>query len=156
MLGTDRPGCGAVEHAGTAGIPVFELPLSAFPDRPSWDAAFADKIASYEPDLVILAGFMRVLGADTVNRFRMVNTHPSLLPSFPGAHGVRDALAYGVKVTGVTVHWVDEGLDAGPIIAQTAVPVLDDDDEDTLRARVQDAEKPLFINTIATLCKQYQ
>jgi folate-dependent phosphoribosylglycinamide formyltransferase PurN len=100
---------------------------------------------------VVLAGFMRVLGADIVRRFRIVNTHPALLPAFPGAHAIRDALAAGVDTTGVTVHWVDEGIDTGPVISQVSVPVHAGDDEDTLRARVQAAEKPLFITTIREL-----
>ena len=101
---------------------------------------------------MLLAGFMRVLAPATVSRFEMINTHPSLLPSFPGGHAVADALAHGVKVTGVTVHRVDAGLDSGPILAQAAVPVLDDDTVDTLRQRIQAAEKPLFLDTIRQLC----
>jgi phosphoribosylglycinamide formyltransferase 1 len=150
--GTDRPDCQAMKRAADAGIPTFAVALAEFADRPSWDAALADEIAGFEPDLVVLAGFMRVLSADTVTRFSMVNTHPSLLPSFPGAHAVTDALRHGVKVTGVTVHRVDAGLDSGAILAQTAVPVFDDDTEDSLRERVQKAEKPLFVDTIRQLC----
>ena len=96
---------------------------------------------------------MRVLDPGVVARFRLVNTHPSLLPSFPGAHAIRDALAAGVSGTGVTVHWVDEGVDTGEIIDQVAVPVLPGDDEDTLRERVQLAEKPLYVATIRALCR---
>jgi len=91
-----------------------------------------------------------------VSRFDMVNTHPSLLPSFPGAHAVRDALAHGVKVSGVTVHRVDAGLDSGPILAQAAVPVRPDDTEASLQARIQVAEKPLFVDTIRALCLSYE
>jgi phosphoribosylglycinamide formyltransferase 1 len=151
--GTDRPGCQAMRRAAEAGVPTFALALADFADRASWDAAVAEAIAGYRPDLVLLAGFMRVLAADTVNRFEMINTHPSLLPSFPGGHAISDALAHGVKITGVTVHRVDAGLDSGPILAQAAVPVLDGDTIDTLRERIQLAEKPLFLDTIRRLCQ---
>jgi phosphoribosylglycinamide formyltransferase-1 len=150
--GTDRPGCPATRRAADAGVPTFAVALADYPDRPAWDAALAEAIAGHEPDLVLLAGFMRVLAPATVSRFEMINTHPSLLPSFPGGHAVADALAHGVKVTGVTVHRVDAGLDSGPILAQAAVPVLDGDTEDTLRQRIQAAEKPLFLDTIRRLC----
>lgn len=150
--GTDRPGCPAMRRAAEAGVPTFAVALADHPDRAAWDAALAEAIAGHAPDLVLLAGFMRVLAPATVGRFEMINTHPSLLPSFPGGHAVADALAHGVKVTGVTVHRVDAGLDSGAILAQTAVPVLDGDTEDTLRQRIQAAEKPLFLDTIRRLC----
>src|ERR1700760_4826868 len=98
---------------------------------------------------------MRILAPVVVRRFRIVNTHPSLLPLFPGAHALRDALAAGATSTGVTVHWVDEGVDTGPVIAQATVPIVAGDDEDTLRARVQAVEKPLFVETITRLCKEF-
>jgi formyltetrahydrofolate-dependent phosphoribosylglycinamide formyltransferase len=154
--GTDRPGCQAMRRAADAGVPTFAVPLADFADRASWDAGLADAIAGHRPDLVLLAGFMRVLAADTVNRFEMINTHPSLLPSFPGGHAVADALAHGVKITGVTVHRVDAGLDSGPILAQAAVPVLPGDTVDSLRERIQLAEKPLFLSTIRQLCQSRQ
>jgi phosphoribosylglycinamide formyltransferase-1 len=150
--GTDRPGCLAMKRAADAGIETFEVALADHLDRSSWNAALAAALAAHQPDLVVLAGFMRVIAGATVQRFPMVNTHPSLLPSFPGAHAVKDALAHGVTVTGVTVHRVDAGLDSGPILAQVAVPVLPGDTEATLQARVQVAEKPLFIDTIRQLC----
>lgn len=150
--GTDRPGSAAMDRAEAAGVPTFAVALAAHPDRVAWDAALAETIAGYRPDLVVLAGFMRVLAAATVTRFDMVNTHPSLLPSFPGAHAIEDAMAHGVKVTGVTVHRVDAGLDSGLILAQAAVPVLDGDTPDTLRERIQAVEKPLFVDTIRQLC----
>jgi phosphoribosylglycinamide formyltransferase-1 len=150
--GTDRPGCPAMQRAVAAEVPTFAVPMADYPDRAAWDAALAEAIAGYQPDLVVLAGFMRLLAAQTVTRFEMVNTHPSLLPSFPGAHAVADALAYGVKVSGVTVHRVDAGLDSGPILAQAAVEVRPDDTEDSLRARIQAIEKPLFVETIRRLC----
>jgi phosphoribosylglycinamide formyltransferase-1 len=150
--GTDRPGCLAMKRAADAGIDTFEVALADYPDRASWDQALAEALAEWQPDLVVLAGFMRVIGGSTVERFAMVNTHPSLLPSFPGAHAVADALAHGVTITGVTVHRVDAGLDSGPILAQVAVPVLPTDTQQSLQARVQEAEKPLFIETIRQLC----
>ena len=150
--GTDVPSCQAMERARTAGVPTFGHALADYPDRPAWNAALADTIAGFEPDLVVLAGFMRVLAPEVVGRFRIVNTHPALLPAFPGAHAIRDALAAGVSETGVTVHWVDEGVDTGPIIAQQPVPVLAGDDEDSLRVRIQAAEKPLYVHAIRQLC----
>jgi phosphoribosylglycinamide formyltransferase-1 len=150
--GTDRSDCLAMKRAVHAGIPTFAVALADYPNRAAWDRALYAALAELAPDLVVLAGFMRVLDSATVDRFRMVNTHPSLLPSFPGAHAVRDALQHGVKITGVTVHWVDAGLDSGPILAQVAVPVIEGDTEASLLARVQEAEKPLFIGTIRQLC----
>lgn len=151
--GTDVPGCRAMERAEAAGLPTFAVALRDHVDRPAWNAALADAIDAHAPDLVVLAGFMRVLAPEVVRRFRIVNTHPALLPAFPGAHAIRDALAAGVDTTGVTVHWVDEGVDTGPVIAQASVPVLSDDDEDTLRERVQATEKPLYLATLRQLCQ---
>jgi formyltetrahydrofolate-dependent phosphoribosylglycinamide formyltransferase len=128
--------------------------LRDFPDRARWNDELAEVIAKYDPDLVVLAGFMRLLAPSVVTRFRIVNTHPALLPAFPGAHAVRDALAAGVDTTGVSVHWVDEGIDTGPVIAQVPVPVRPGDDEDMLRARVQAVEKPLFLATLKRLCQE--
>jgi phosphoribosylglycinamide formyltransferase-1 len=153
--GTDRPDCQAMDRARVAGIETFALDVAAYPSRGDWDQAFAEKLAEYQPDLVVLAGFMRIFSADTVGKFRMVNTHPALLPAFAGAHGVRDALAYGVKITGATVHWVDAGVDTGPILAQVAVTVEPGDTEASLQARVQAAEKPLYVATIRQLCKEF-
>ena len=152
--GTDVLGCPAMERAAAAGVPTFAVALGDHPDRAGWNDALAQAIDAYDPDLVVLAGFMRVLGPAVVRRFRIVNTHPALLPAFPGAHAIRDALAAGVEATGVTVHWVDEGVDTGPVIAQARVPVEPDDDEDTLRARVQAAEKPLYLATLRQLCQE--
>ena len=150
--GTDRPGCAAMDRAAAAGIETFAHALADYPDRAAWDAALAASLARFEPDLVVLAGFMRVIAGATVERFPMVNTHPSLLPSFPGAHAIPDALAHGVKITGVTVHRVDAGLDSGPILAQAAVEIRPDDTEDSLRDRIQTVEKPLFVQAIRQLC----
>jgi phosphoribosylglycinamide formyltransferase 1 len=142
-----------MKRAADAAIPTFAADLAEFADRDSWNRALSDEIAGYQPDLVVLAGFMRVLSPELVTRFRIINTHPSLLPSFPGAHAIRDALAHGVKITGVTVHWVDAGLDSGPIIAQQAVDILPGDTEDSLRDRVQEVEKPLYTSAISQLCR---
>ena len=144
-----------MDRARERGVSTFAVALADHPDRATWNVAFADAIAAHAPDLVVLAGFMRILAPSVVNRFRVVNTHPSLLPEFPGAHAIADALKAGSATTGVTVHWVDEGVDTGPVIAQTVVAIEPDDDEDTLRARVQAAEKPLYIATIRKLCQEY-
>jgi phosphoribosylglycinamide formyltransferase-1 len=154
--GTDVPGCGAMQRAESAGVPTFSKPLSDHPNRGAWDDELAATIGKYEPDLVVLAGFMRMLAPSVVTRFRVVNSHPALLPAFPGAHAVRDALAAGVSSTGVTVHWVDEGLDTGPVIAQADVPINPGDDEDSLRGRIQAVEKPLYLQTLRRLCREMQ
>ncbi len=151
-VGTDRTGIVSEQRATAAGVPVWTVPLSDFAERSTFDAAVADAIAASDPDLVVLAGYMKVLGPAVVSRFRIVNTHPSLLPAFPGAHAIRDALAYGVKVTGCTVHEVDEGVDTGPILAQAAVAVRPGDDEDSLRGRIQAVERDLYVDTIHQLC----
>lgn len=152
--GSDVPGCPALQRAERAGVPTFAVALPAFPDRQAWNAELAAAIAKYEPDLIVLAGFMKLLAPEVVNRFRIVNTHPALLPAFPGAHAIRDALAAGVSTTGVTVHWVDEGIDTGPVIAQAAVAVEPGDDEDSLRSRIQAAEKPLYLQALRQLCRE--
>ncbi|WP_375492652.1 phosphoribosylglycinamide formyltransferase [uncultured Jatrophihabitans sp.] len=152
--GTDRPGCAAMQRAADAGVPTFALALDACPDRSAWNAELAELVAAHEPDLVVLAGFMRVLAPSFVARFRIVNTHPALLPAHPGAHAIRDALAAGDAYTGVTVHWVDDGVDTGPVIAQVEVPVEAGDDEQTLQARIQAAEKPLYVATVRKLCEE--
>ena len=130
--------------------------LEDSPDRARWNVDLADAVAAHEPDLVVLAGFMRILAPEFLGRFpqRVVNTHPALLPSFPGAHAVADALASGVKVSGVTVHLVDEGVDTGPVVAQAAVPVLDGDDEAALQARIQEVERPLYVDAVGRLARE--
>jgi formyltetrahydrofolate-dependent phosphoribosylglycinamide formyltransferase len=152
--GSDVPDCPALARADAAGVPSFAVALRDYADRAVWNDELAAAIAKHGPDLVVLAGFMRLLAPAVVRRFRIVNTHPALLPAFPGAHAIRDALAAGVAVTGVTVHWVDEGVDTGPVIAQVEVPVEPADDEATLRARVQAAEKPLYVATLRRLCQE--
>ena len=155
-VGSDRPAARALERAADAGVPTFALPLEAAADRSAWNAALRDAVEAYAPDLVVCAGFMRILSAEFLARFpqRVVNTHPALLPAFPGAHAVADALAYGVRVSGVTVHFVDEGVDTGPVIAQAAVPVLDGDDEAALQSRIQEVERPLYVRAVGRLARQ--
>lgn len=151
-VGVDRD-CPAVEIAAEAGIPVFTARLKDHPDRAAWDAAVTAATADHQPDLIVSAGFMKILGPQFLSRFygRVINTHPALLPAFPGAHGVADALAYGVKVTGCTVHLVDAGTDTGPILAQQPVPVLDGDDEATLHERIKVIERRMLVDVVAEM-----
>ena len=148
-VGADRDGIEALARAERAGIATFVHPLPPGADRASWDRELAALVAERGPDLVISAGFMKLVGADFLARFggRMINTHPALLPSFPGMHGPRDALAYGVKVSGATVFLVDAGVDSGVILAQRAVPVLDDDTVGSLHERIKVAERDLLLST---------
>ncbi len=152
---SDKPGAGALELARAAGVPVAVVTPADFEDRAAWNRGLAEAVAVFQPGLVVLAGFMRVLAPSFVSSFagRIVNTHPALLPSFPGAHGVRDALAYGVRVSGCTVHVVDEGVDTGPILAQAAVPVDDGDDEASLHERIKVAERVLLVETVGRIAR---
>ncbi|MGO4382849.1 phosphoribosylglycinamide formyltransferase [Specibacter sp. RAF43] len=154
-VGADRPGTPGIERSAAAGLETFVVDFKDFPARADWDAALLSAVAAYEPDYVVSSGFMRIVAADFINAFpgRYVNTHPALLPSFPGAHGVRDALAYGVKVTGCTVHFADAGVDTGPIIAQAPVAVLDEDTEATLHERIKVAERELLIKVLGDLAR---
>ena len=146
-VGSDRAGIEGLERAARANIPTFIEPLQDHPLRAEWDRALTADVASYEPDLVISAGFMKLVGPEFLARFegRMINTHPTLLPSFPGVHGPRDALAYGVKITGATVFLVDAGIDSGVILDQRAVPVADDDTVESLHERIKAAEREMLI-----------
>ncbi|WP_255372764.1 phosphoribosylglycinamide formyltransferase [Demequina sp. NBRC 110051] len=152
---TDKPGVGALEIAADAGVASVVVSPKDFADRAAWDEGLADAVAGFSPDLVLCLGFMRIIGAPTLERFegRIVNTHPALLPSFPGAHGVRDALAHGVKVTGCTVMLVDAGVDTGPILAQHTVEVWDDDTEETLHERIKIAERALVAETVGRMAR---
>jgi phosphoribosylglycinamide formyltransferase-1 len=149
-VGVERD-CPAVDVANAADVPVFCVRLSDHPDRGAWDVAITEATAAYHPDLIISAGFMKILGPRFLSRFmgRVLNTHPALLPAFPGAHAVPATLDYGVKVTGCTVHLVDAGTDTGPVLAQAAVPVLDDDDEASLHERIKVVERRLLAEVIA-------
>jgi phosphoribosylglycinamide formyltransferase 1 len=154
-VGADRPGIEALARAERAGVATFTCRTSQYPDRDDWDAALTDAVAAYEPDLVISAGFMKLVGKRFLSRFggRFVNTHPALLPSFPGMHGARDALEHGVKITGCTLFVVDDGVDTGPIIAQRAVPVLADDDEATLHERIKVAEREMLVDNVGRMAR---
>ena len=147
----DKPDAKALERADKAGIPHFCVDRKQYADKQAFEEALVEKLRAHGVTLVILAGFMRILSPYFVHEFpgRILNIHPSLLPSFGGAHAHRDVLAYGVKVSGCTIHFVDEGMDSGPIILQTAVPVLDDDDEDALAARVLEQEHKLYPRAIS-------
>ncbi|MFI6399381.1 phosphoribosylglycinamide formyltransferase [Rhodococcus coprophilus] len=151
-VGVDRE-CRAEEHAAAAGVPVFRVALRDYADRAAWDRALTEAVAEFEPDLVVTAGFMKILGSAFLDRFGgcIINTHPALLPSFPGAHAVPDALAYGVKVTGSTVHLVDGGVDTGPVLAQEPVPVLEGDDEASLHERIKVVERRLLAEVVAAV-----
>ena len=151
-VGADRD-CKALDIAATAAVPIYTVRLGDYPDRAAWDAAITEATAAHEPDLVVSAGFMKILGPQFLSQFlgRVVNTHPALLPAFPGAHAVPASLKYGVKVTGCTVHLVDAGTDTGPILAQEAVPVLDEDDEATLHERIKVVERRLLADVLAAL-----
>jgi phosphoribosylglycinamide formyltransferase 1 len=154
-VGADRDGVPALARAGAAGIATFTLRVQDFPGRADWDRALTAACAGFEPDLIVMAGFMKLVGADFLARFggRAINTHPALLPSFPGMHGVRDALGYGAKVTGCTVFFINAGTDSGPIIAQAAVPVQDDDDEAALHERIKVTERLLLVDTVGKLVR---
>ena len=150
----DRPDAQGLVRAQAHGLPTLVVDPGDFPDRATWDIALAHGIADWSPEWVVCAGFMRILGPVVLGAFpqRIVNTHPALLPSFPGAHGVRDALDYGVRVTGCTVHLVDAGVDTGPILAQAAVEVLPTDDDGALHERIKVAERTLLVDIVTRLC----
>jgi phosphoribosylglycinamide formyltransferase-1 len=155
-VGADRDGIEGLARAERAGIPTFVHRVKDFGDRAGWDRALAASVAEHEPDLVISAGFMKLVGADFLAAFggKFLNTHPALSPSFPGMHGPADALAYGVKVTGCTLFVVDDGVDTGPIVAQTSVEVRDDDDVDTLHERIKVAERAMLVDTVGRMARE--
>ena len=150
-VGADRAGTLGEQRAVAAGIPTFVQRVEDHAFRAQWDQALAREIAVHDPALVVSAGFMKVLGPEVLARHRVINTHPALLPSFPGAHGVRDALAHGVKVTGCTCHWVDAGVDTGPIIDQRAVRIEPGDTEDTLHERIKVLERAMLVEVVRAL-----
>ncbi|MDT5246228.1 MAG: phosphoribosylglycinamide formyltransferase 1 [Mycobacterium sp.] len=151
-VGVDRD-CRAQDVASAASVPTYTVRLGDHADRDAWDAAVTEATAAHEPDLVVSAGFMKILGPHFLSRFmgRIINTHPALLPAFPGAHAVPEALDYGVKVTGCSVHLVDAGTDTGPLLAQEPVPVLDDDDVTTLHERIKVVERQLLVDVLAAV-----
>jgi phosphoribosylglycinamide formyltransferase-1 len=152
-VGSDRADAAGLVHAGERGVETFVTTLRDHPDRAAWDRALAGELTARRPDWVVCAGFMKLLGPAVLGAFagRVVNTHPALLPAFPGAHPVRDALSAGVTTTGATVHLVDSGVDTGPVLAQRPVPVLPDDDEARLHERIKTVERELLVQTLADL-----
>lgn len=152
-VGSNVPDCGGVQRAREAGIPTFAVPLekgASAERRAQWNRELCAAVRQHQPDLLVSSGFMRIVSAEFLETVGVpyINTHPALLPSFPGAHGVRDALVHGVKVTGCTVHQVDAGVDTGPILAQAAVDITDNDDEASLHQRIKVEERRLLIETL--------
>ncbi len=154
-VGADRNGIEGLARAERAGIPTFVCRVADHPDRAAWDAALGEAVAAYDPVLVVSAGFLKLVGPGFLARFRAryVNSHNALLPAFPGIHGPRDALAYGVKVAGATLFVVDEGVDTGAIVAQVAVPVLDDDTVETLTERIKQVERPQLVEVVGRMVR---
>lgn len=155
-VGSDRPGVEGLARAERREVPTFVTRLPDFADRDAWDRALTEQVAAHEPDLVVLAGFMKLVGPTFLRRFegRVLNTHPALCPSFPGTAGPADALAYGVKVTGATLFVVDEGVDTGPIVAQTVVPVEEDDDVESLHERIKRAERRMLVESVGRIARE--
>lgn len=155
-VGADRLGIEGLARAERANIPNFTVRLADHPDRAAWDTALTNAVDAYRPDLVVSAGFMKILGPTFLAGFggRILNTHPALLPSFPGHHPVADALAHGVKVTGCTVHLIDGGVDTGPILAQRAVSVATDDTETGLHERIKVAERQMLVDIVGRLARE--
>jgi phosphoribosylglycinamide formyltransferase-1 len=151
-VGSDKPASG-LEHADLFGVPTFVVEEKHFSNRDQWAEKLAKNISHFNPDLIVLAGFMKVLPASFVAKFspRIINIHPALLPSFPGAHAVRDALEAGARETGVTIHIVDEGVDTGPVLAQQIVTILPADDEQTLHERIKLIEHKMLVETVRDL-----
>ena len=154
--GADRDGIEGLARAQRAGVPTFVHRVADHRTREEWDAALTASCRQHQPDLVVLAGFLKLTGAGFLDAFggRCVNTHPALSPAFPGMRGPADALAYGVKVTGATLFLIDAGVDTGPIVAQTAVPVEDDDDVTTLHERIKVAERAMLVTTVGRMARE--
>jgi len=155
-VGADRDDIEGLARAERAGIPTFVRKVGQFTSREHWDLTLTDTVAAFEPDVVVLAGFMKLVGPAFLDAFadRVVNTHPALCPSFPGTTGPADALAYGVKVTGATLFVVDAGVDTGAIIAQTVVPVEDDDDVESLHDRIKVAEREMLVENVGRMARE--
>jgi formyltetrahydrofolate-dependent phosphoribosylglycinamide formyltransferase len=155
-VGADRAGTGGEALAAASNVPTFVRRIADFADRADWDRALTAACAEHAPDLVVSAGFLKLVGPAFLRRFagRYINTHNALLPAFAGIHGPRDALAYGVKVAGATLHFVDDGVDTGPIIAQVAVPVHDDDTEESLTERIKVAERRQLVETVGRMVRE--
>ncbi|MBN8881525.1 formyltetrahydrofolate-dependent phosphoribosylglycinamide formyltransferase [Salana multivorans] len=155
-VGADRPSAAGLDLAGERGIPTFVERVGDHATREGWDAALTAAVAAHRPDLVVSAGFLKLVGAEFLAAFpgRYLNTHNSLLPAFPGMTAPADALAYGVKVAGATLFVVDAGVDTGPIIAQTTVPVLDDDDVEVLTERIKQAERAQLVDVVGRMARE--
>jgi phosphoribosylglycinamide formyltransferase-1 len=155
-VGSDRGGIEGLTRAERAGVPTFVHRVKDFETRDAWDAALTASVASYRPDLVVLAGFMKLVGETFLASYggRVLNTHPALSPSFPGMHGPSEALAYGVKVTGCTLFVVDDGVDTGPIVAQAAVPVVDGDTVESLHERIKTQERSMLVDAVARIARE--
>ena len=155
-VGADRDEIEGLARADRAGIPTFVHRVKDHATREDWDAALSKACAAYEPDLVVLAGFMKLVSKEFLSQFggRVVNTHPALSPSFPGMRGPQEALEYGVKVTGCTLFVVDDGVDTGPIVAQTVVPVEDDDDVESLHERIKVAERAMLVENVGRMARE--
>lgn len=155
-VGADRDAIEGLARAERAGIPTFVHRVKDFATREAWDAALTASVASHEPDLVVSAGFMKLVGESFLAAYggRFLNTHPALSPSFPGMHGPAEALAYGVKVTGCTLFVVDAGVDSGPIVAQTAVPVLEDDTAESLHERIKASERVMLVEAVGRIARE--
>lgn len=153
-VGADRDGIEGLARADRAGVPTFVARLSDYTSREHWDRALTDKVAAFEPDLVVTAGFMKLLSTDFLERFLTLNTHPALCPAFPGMHGPRDALEHGVKVTGATLFVVDAGVDTGPIVAQVPVQVAEDDDVESLHERIKTAERAMLVDMVGRIAHE--
>lgn len=155
-VGADREGIEGLARAERAGVATFVERVADHPDREAWDRALADAVTAHDPDLVVSAGFMKLVGHAFLDRFggRMLNTHPALSPSFPGMHGPRDALAHGVRVTGCTLFVVDAGVDTGPIVEQVAVRVEPDDDVASLHERIKVAERAMLVDAVGRMARE--
>ncbi|QZY29889.1 phosphoribosylglycinamide formyltransferase [Nocardioides coralli] len=153
-VGADRDGIEGLARAERSGLPMFVCRLADHPSREDWDRALADAVAEHDPDLVVLAGFMKLVSEEFLDRFPTVNTHPALCPAFPGTNGPGDALAYGVKVTGATLFVVDGGVDTGPILAQVAVPVEADDTVEVLHERIKVSERAMLVETVGRMARE--
>ncbi len=153
-VGADRDGIEALARAGRSQVPTFVERVGDHASRADWDRTLADEVAVFAPDLVVLAGFMKLVSTDFLDRFLTLNTHPALCPSFPGMQGPRDALDYGVKVTGATLFVVDGGVDTGPIVAQTTVEVTQDDDVDSLHERIKAAERIMLVDAVGRIARE--
>ena len=155
-VGADRDGIEGLARAERAGVPTFVHRVKDHADREEWDRVLTEACLSHDPDLVVLAGFMKLVGPHFLGALegRCVNTHPALSPAFPGMRGPADALAYGVKVTGATLFVVDAGVDTGPIVAQTAVPVLPEDDVEALHERIKVAERRMLVDSVGRMARE--